>query len=38
MVCAGKLQTEQINASVVLQGVSLQPIAKKKDMNIHYNI
>lgn len=38
MVCAGKLQIEQIDASVVLQDISLQPTAKKKDMSIHYII
>jgi len=38
MVHAEELQNEQTNASVVLQCISLQLTAKKKDMSIHYNI
>lgn len=38
MVCDEKLQTEQTNASVALQGISLQPTAKKIDMSIYYDI
>lgn len=37
-MCNEKLQTQWINASVALQGISLQPIAKKIDKSIYYDI